>query len=231
MTNVPANSLPLLHLLQVSDSSFPVGGFAYSHGLEWLAQAGLVTKEDQLASFLQAYVVQAAGRQSLPAAHRAMQAPHVDAVVSVDQRLDASVASSAERAASSAMGHRLLSEATAAFGGQRTASHLATVESGSAPGHFAVAFACIAFDHDIEPRDAITTLGFTMISSITQAAVRLGLIGQQAMLRLNAGAMITLDRVVTDVMARPRAQFGTWLPAVDIASSLHSTLPFRMFAS
>ena len=27
----------LLRLLQVTDSSFPVGGFAYSHGLESLA--------------------------------------------------------------------------------------------------------------------------------------------------------------------------------------------------
>lgn len=43
----------LWHLLQTSDSTFPVGGFAHSYGLEGMVQAGVVDTPEDLGSFLQ----------------------------------------------------------------------------------------------------------------------------------------------------------------------------------
>ena len=45
-------TLPLLRLLQITDSAFPVGGFAFSQGLEWLVQHGWVDCEADVAAVL-----------------------------------------------------------------------------------------------------------------------------------------------------------------------------------
>ena len=80
--------------------------------------------------------------------------------------------------------------------------------------------------------DALAALGFTMITSITQAAVRLGLIGQSAATRLAAHSSEHLDSVVAAVIARHgRRTFGAFTPGLEVATLLQPTLNFRMFAS
>jgi urease accessory protein len=51
--------LPLSILLQIADSAFPTGAFAYSNGLEALARAGKFPDAEALESYLDAYVRQA----------------------------------------------------------------------------------------------------------------------------------------------------------------------------
>ena len=52
-------SIPLSMLLQISDSAFPTGAFAYSNGLEALARAGKLGTTTALESYLDAYLRQA----------------------------------------------------------------------------------------------------------------------------------------------------------------------------
>jgi urease accessory protein len=226
------STLPLLRLLQVADSSFPVGGFAFSHGLEWLAAEGLVPDEEAVASILRAYIAQSAGRQSLPAALAAMRARRESAVLRADRAYEASISAGSERAASRAMGERLLVAAADALGGKATGAYLAAVHEGIAPGHYAIAFGLVARDNGIAERDALAALGFTMASSVTQAAVRLGIVGQSAATRLTADASRQLDTVTDVVIGRGRRSiFGAFLPGLEVASHLHPRLAFRMFAS
>jgi urease accessory protein len=54
-------SLPLSSLLQIADSAFPTGAFAYSSGLEAIARAGRFPSLKALESYLDAHVQQAIG--------------------------------------------------------------------------------------------------------------------------------------------------------------------------
>lgn len=227
-----SSTLPLLRLLQVADSSFPAGGFAYSHGLEWLAHEGLVRTEDDIAAFLRAYVLGAGGGQALAAALQCLRARSLPRVAAIDRRLDASIVSSPEREASTAMGARLLEEASEALECPYARAFLGLVAAREAPGHYPVAFAVVISRHGIDERSALAALAFTMVNSITQAAVRLGLIGQRSMLRLNAGAATAIELVVARLIAgRPLPLFGAFLPAAEIATARHAGLSFRMFAT
>lgn len=221
----------LLRLLQIADSSFPVGGFAFSHGLEWLKQTRAVTDEAGVADFLRTYVDQVVGRQALPAALAAARATGIEALLRGDERLDASVSTQVEREAGRAMGERLLVGASGAFaGGWRVEALLAAVRAHRTPGQHAVAFGAIAADEGVDAATMLTVLGFGMTQAVTQAAIRLGVIGQAAAGRLLAGAAGDLDIAVqraTD--GRPR--FGVFAPNLDAAGLLHGQLPFRMFAS
>ncbi len=227
-----AGALPLLRLLQITDSSFPVGGFAFSHGLEWLAKAGWVENEADVAAVVDTYVVQGGGGQWLPAALATWRASSLPAVFRADDRLDASVAVAGEREAGRAMGERLLVGAIDGLGGERTAALLDAVRSREQPGQYAAVFGVVASESGVEAADMLAALGSIMVNSVAQAAVRLGCIGQSAAIRITSGVGPRLASVVETTLTRraPRT-FGAFTPGLDVAGMLHPTLSFRMFAS
>lgn len=51
-TGITDGSLPLLRLLQLVSPSLPIGGFAYSQGIEWAVEAGWIRSAEQLQAWL-----------------------------------------------------------------------------------------------------------------------------------------------------------------------------------
>lgn len=229
--NSPAGPLALLRLLQVTDSSFPVGGYAYSHGMEWLVSERRVTCEADLAPVLDNFVAQIVRRQWLPAASMAFRSSSCAAVVRADVALDASLIAEAERDAGRAMGARLLDLAAAAFPAPRAVEVRARVIAGEAPGQFAVAFGVIARDCSVAEHEMLAALGYSMLNSVTQAVVRLGVVGPGAAVRQGARLATVLASAATEVAAARRQRIGSFAPMLELASMLQPTLRFRMFAS
>jgi len=221
----------LLRLLQITDSSFPVGGYAYSHGLEWLVHEGTVRDAARLREVLAVFVDQVAGGQCLPAAASAHRARTLGAIVRADRQLDASIVAEAGRAAGRAMGARLLAVSTSAWADNAPGEYGMAVRTGTAPGQFAVAFALAARASGSNEIEMLTALGFSMVNSVTQAAVRLGVIGADGAAILVHGTFEQLDRAVTRVTQTSRPRIGALAPSLEIASMLQPTLRFRMFAS
>ena len=223
----------LLRLLQVTDSSFPVGGFAFSHGLEWLTQRRVVRDEATLARFLEAYVDQSVGRQALPAAARAHRGMTVGALRRTDEALDASFAAEGERNAGRAMGERLLVGAVDAFGAHaRIAEFRRLARAGETPGQYAVAYGAVAAAERVPEAQMLAALAFSMVLAVTQAAVRLNTIGQAAAARLAANASPAIERALARVAAEgARPAIGAFTPHLDVAALGHPSLTFRMFAS
>src|SRR5262245_2836395 len=65
---------PLLALLHLSDSLFPIGGFGYSDGLEAATAPGLVETPADLQAWLAVCLDEVVGRMDGPAALRAWSA-------------------------------------------------------------------------------------------------------------------------------------------------------------
>lgn len=225
-------SYNLLRLLQVTDSSFPVGGYAYSHGTEWLVHEGKVRDAATLREVLNSFVDQVAGGQWLPAAATSFRAPTRAGAVRTDCRLDASISAEAERSAGRAMGTRLLEVTRSAWGNdERLPDYAAAVWEGSAPGQFAIAFALAGRASGSSEAEMLTALGFSMVNSVAQAAVRLGVIGADTAARLVSETFEQLDRAVTRVTETRRPSVGAFAPGLELAAMLQPTLRFRMFAS
>lgn len=221
----------LLRLLQITDSSFPVGGYAYSHGLEWLVHAGRVTSEEDLAETMDVFVAQVIAGQWFPAAAAAFRAGTTTAVVRIDERLDASILAQSEREAGRAMGQRLLQTASVAWQNQQLAHYFDKTREGRAPGQFAVAFALAAQVSGVAEADMLFALGFSVTSSVTQAAIRLGAIGPAAAASLAENVRPALEHVVRAHAALKGARIGAFAPGLELAAMLQPTLRFRMFAS
>ena len=112
-------SLSFVHTLQVIDSFFPVGAFAYSDGLETAAAAGLVHDADSLGEwmehFLQSVFVPSEGL-ALVKCMLALRARDIHKVRCIDEELTAIRPAREVRAASAGVGKRLLSLYAAIYG-------------------------------------------------------------------------------------------------------------------
>lgn len=223
---------PLLHLLQLADSAFPVGAYAYSHGLESLVAACAITGEDELRPMLAAYARQPVGRLTLPAALAAYRAASPAAWQRADLRLDAALALEPERQASLAMGARLRALLPELDPSLADDPALALVDIGAAPGHYPTVFAWAARRLRIEAPAVLGAIGTGALGSIIAAATRLGIIGHAAATRLLAWASALLPPLIQRVLRAPTPlRLGSWIPVVEIAAARHPTLPFRMFAT
>ncbi|MFN0147561.1 MAG: urease accessory protein UreF [Dehalococcoidia bacterium] len=230
MTAAPG-LLPFLRLVQAVDSGFPTGGYAFSHGLEWLHHAGLLAGEVAVASALDGYLDQVIAGQAFPAAMGAARARSERALCRWDTVLDASIAAEAERNGGRAMGERLLVGALDAFGGARTAAFLDGIRSGRSPGQYAIAFGVVAADAAVPEDLMLAGLGMAMSAAMAQVAVRLGAIGQAAGTRVVAAVAPAVEARVQQALAREPRPPGAWLPGLELAALLQPAMHYRMFAS
>ena len=223
--------LPLLRLLQIADSSFPVGGYAYSHGLEWLVAERRVVDEPGLSEFLETFLAQTVRRHWLPAAAGAFRANTPALLSRIDVLFDASIVPEPERRSGRAMGRQLHQLLRANRGLSSSRFPLTAFPTADCPSQYAIVFAAVARAFAIEEEAVLAALGHSLVSSVTQAAVRLGVIGAHASARLVTQSLPTLARAASDVSATPRPRFGSFAPTLELASMLQPSLKFRMFAS
>ena len=208
-------------LLHLCDSSFPLGSFAYSDGLESATSDGGVATVDDLRAWMDVCLDETIGRMDGPAVWRAWHAVAIEdwsALDSLDEELIALRPSSAARKSSRAMGQRLLT----------TWSAIRSVEPLQRSLTLPTAFAFVCVSTDVDRRDAVEAYAYTRLAATVSAAMRLMSIGQTAAHALLAR---TLDRVpaVVDDIARRDARIESFTPALDIAAMTQQYVHSRLF--
>ncbi|UOM34167.1 urease accessory protein UreF [Acuticoccus sp. I52.16.1] len=216
-----------LRLLQVADSLFPSGAFAFSGGLETLAEDGLVRGADALGAVLAHQILPRwAGidRHFLAAAQAA--ADDLDTLTALDADCEAHVTVAEAGEASRRTGAALLLTHTriATPGAE---AYRARVASG-APGHAAVVQGFVAARFGLPRAEAEAGSLYGAVQSSLSAAVRLGIVGALGAQRLLAELR---PAMAAALRAPPPPLPAALTPFADIALARHAATPGRLFAS
>lgn len=222
------NPHTILTLLQITDTGFPTGAFAFSNGLETLFEEGAVTGAVGVLNFLRNQVVPrwlSFDRWFLRAAYQS--ANDIESLTEIDQECEAHNTIEALAAASRRIGRAsLLSHSRIGTPGAN--EYLARVQSGEAPGHAPVVQGTVTSRLDVELSLAETGALFAVLSAQMSAAVRLGMIGaldsQRLLTELRSDLVHGLDSAVPE---RPHS----FVPLSDIAAMRHGTSGSRLFAT
>jgi len=218
----------LVRLLQLGDSQFPSGGFAFSHGLESLVEDGLVRQADDVESFVRWQLLPRwAGldRVFLTKAHA--HGDDLAAVADVDEMCERHmVVAEAATASRKAGAAALLTHAR--MGTPGAAAYRTHVMEGTAPGHAVVVtgLACQALALSRVQTEALGA--YVTIQACLGAAIRLGVLGALEAQRV----LVDLTEATNAVLGAPTPlEPAALCPLADIAAARHAGGGGRLFAS
>jgi urease accessory protein len=224
---------PLLSLLHLCDSLFPLGAFAYSDGLESAAASGLVTGTADLEGWLEACRDESLGRSDGPSIVMAWSAignADWDGLVLIDEETTALRASSSVRAASRSMGLRLVKTWQGLHPDPRLEHLLALASTGRLGPTLPIAFSAVGHCAGIALRDVLAAYAYTRLAATVSAAMRLVAIGQTDAHRSLSRALAQVPCTIDDVLTR-NARPESFTPALDIAQMTQPYVHTRLFRS
>lgn len=238
VSDVTTSASGLLRLLQLSDSSFPTGGYSLSHGLEGLHAMGWIKGEADVRDVALTHIEETLAQQDLPAvsnAHLCASGVDLNAIVALDKLVTVLKPVPSFRNASMRVGHRMMESAQPLYSSPIADRYLHAIRNGATDGHHAVAFGvmtCAAGSAaGIERADAVTAFAASSLNSYVAAAVRLGVIGQGAAQRIIATLEPALIAAIAMAPLVALEDLGGYMPSIDIAGMRQPALAARMFAS
>jgi len=222
--------IQLLQTLQLMDSFFPVGAFAYSDGLETAASETLVRDAESLREWMDHFVdfvfVPCEGL-ALVRSIRALRVADHDAVRKIDSELSAIRAASAVRAASTGVGKRLLAAYGSICGDENFASLCRMLPHGNA----ATAYALVFFHRGIPEREAALAFGYNRLAGMVSVGLRLISIGQQQGQALLTRSIERLPSAVDRILEMRNEPLRSFGPVLDIQQMNHRYVYSRLFRS
>jgi urease accessory protein len=225
-------SQPLLALLHLCDSLFPIGGFGYSDGLEAATAAGRVQTPADLQAWLDVCLDEVIGRTDGPAALRAWSAferQEWEALYELDADITAIRPSSATRRSSRAMGLRLVTTWSTLYPDRRLEHLLELARLERLGPALSIAFGCACASAGINVRDTGLAFAYTRLASTISAALRLMPIGQTDAHARLAEVLRRVPVVVENMTTRARPE--SFAPAMDVAAMAQQYLHSRLFRS
>ena len=219
-----------LTALQLADSAFPSGSFAFSNGIEGLAALGVVLDCDGLAAVVATTIRHrwaSADRVAMVHAHRA--GDDLAAVAAIDAAVEAASFAKPLRSGSRRNGGALLA-AHVRLGTRLAFDLRSSIDAGRALGHLPVVQGFIWAKLGISEQDAVAISGYTTAAGLVAAAVRLGQIGA-----IEAQTVLTSAiRVVAETAEREIPQdleLASFTPWLDIAAARQARAQVRLFAN
>lgn len=223
-----AAHLPLMVWLS---PSFPVGAFAYSHGLEWAFESGDLHDAATLRDWLDALVSHGSLRNDLilfACAARAIETRDDAALIEVAE-LALALANSAERRLET------VTQGNAFVSALRAAWPCAAIERlkavWDADVAYPVAVAVASAGHILPLPAALEAYGLAFVANLVSASVRLGIVGQTDGQKITAGLVPALQEAADAAGSVTLDDLGGCTLRSDIASLRHETQYSRLFRS
>ena len=220
--------LPLLVWLS---PSFPVGAFAYSHGLEWAVEAGDISNAATCEAWISDLLVHGSGYNDaiiMAAAYRAVTIRDRAALGEVAELAVAMQPSSERHLEAIAQGNAFLTAARAAW----EVPSLAFLKSAwDGDVAYPVAVGALSAGHDIPLSTTLDAFILAFSATLVSAAVRLGPIGQTNAQRILAALMPTIRKTAILASTSTLDDLGSAAFRSDLASLRHETQYTRLFRS
>ena len=194
--------------------AYPIGSFAYSHGLEWAVEAGAVTDEASLRDWVAALVEVGAGRNDAVLLAHAFRAEHPAPVA----ELALALAACAERRLETSAQGAAFARTTAAVWGIDLPAMAYPVAVGRAARLLGLPLAATA-----------TLYLQAFAASVVSAGVRLVPLGQTEGQAITRALLPLVARVAEAALDTTLEEIGGMALAADLAAMRHETQTTRLY--
>ncbi|WP_373324134.1 urease accessory protein UreF [Methylobacterium hispanicum] len=226
---ITARMTDALRLMAWLSPTYPVGAYAYSHGLEWAVEAGDVCDEASLALWLDDVVERGSLRSDLILADNAHRGAADAALLVEVNALALSLAPSRElHLETSQQGRSFLDATLQAWPCSGLAGVAAALPEAVA---YPVAVGAAAGAHGIAAGPMRAAYGLAFVQNLVSAALRAAPVGQAAGTRVIAGLTPRVAALADSVAGLDPDAVGSATFRLDLGSFRHETQYSRIFRS
>ena len=221
----------LYRLMAWLSPAFPVGAYAYSHGIEWAVESGVIDDRDTLRDYIATILRDGAGRSDailFAQAFRAAASENAARLRDIAE-LAAALPSSAERQLETRQqGLSFMAALRAAWPAPGLALYDAIVDM---PPSYPVAVGVAAAAHSIALAPALAAYLQAFAANLVSAGVRLVPLGQSDGQRVTAYLEAEVAAATRAALAAALDDVGSAAFLADIAAMRHETQHTRLFRS
>lgn len=224
----------LYQLVSWLSPGFPVGAYAYSHGLEFAVEKECIKDEPSLRQWVEAIITHGGGRSDailFSAAWRAVDAGDEAALTNAVVLADAHRGTKEMALESSAQGAAFLQTVQACWTSPAFEKWAAVLNKVDRPAPYAISVAVAAGAAGIPLQSALLVYLQAFAANLISAGVRLVPLGQTAGQKVQAALQGTIIAAADIGLARSLDDLGVATPMVDWASAQHETQYTRLFRS
>ncbi|MDR6434871.1 urease accessory protein UreF [Brucella pseudogrignonensis] len=221
----------LAKLLQFSDSTLPVGAFAFSNGLESALQTEVVTNPESLHQFVNLVVRQAAHMDGIAFlhAHRAILAGDYEAVLAADHEVWDRRVGEEQQLMLARMGKKFAELSLKISDFPPLERWLKDIKSGATPGCFPIGQALALAHMGADEKQAFVVHQYGVASMILSAAVRLMRIDHLDTQRILFAAQGRVEQDYEDVHGLGLDEMSSFAPVFDVLVAHHTKTHVRLF--
>jgi urease accessory protein len=228
------SSLHLLRLLQLTDPTLPVGGFAHSAGLETYVQKGIVKDRQTGREFIVAQLSQNihyTDAAFVSLTYEAARKEDWNMIRELDAECTAVKLPKEIREASQKLGNRLVKIFEPVCQSQTGYRYKQAISTKECMGHYSIAFGIYSAALEITKDDALTGFYYNAAAGLVTNCVKLIPLGQQAGQELLFSLQPMIRELVQKSLEPDRELLGLCCTGFDIRSMQHEELYSRLYMS
>lgn len=221
-------------LLTWLSPAFPVGGFSYSHGIEYAVEAGLIRDQRSLTDWVDGILRFGAGRNDgmfLLAAHSAAAADAIDPLISIARQAAALRGTMELAQEASAQGAAFLKAIKSGWPAYADAAPVRALGQMDCPITYPVSVGALCAVADIGEAATLEAYLTAFASNLISAGIRLVPLGQSDGLRAVAALEPRITAYAATLAPLSLDDLGGAALAVDWSSMRHETQYTRLFRS
>ena len=224
----------MLSLLQLSDPTLPIGGYAHSAGLETYVQSGMVRNLDRARDYIRQMLtenIQYGDAAFASLAYETVCNNSIDECISLDIECTALKLPREIREASAKLGNRLLKVFRPVLQNPFLGQYAEAIRKKSISGHYCIAFGICAAAMGVPKKDMLAGFYYNASVGMVTNSVKMIPLGQQEGQELLFSLQTLLTELVENTMNPDRDLLGLCCTGFDIRCMQHETLYSRLYMS
>lgn len=223
-----------LEIVQIVDSTFPIGSFNHSFGMENYLREDTVTDDKGYEEWQEAYLASQFKYGEglvIKLIYDAMATDNLEQVWHYDKVLTVSTQARETRQGTKMIAKQMLRLIQRLHAIPVLDDYQSKIRKGEVFGNPAIVFALYVFNKGLGCSEAIALYGYSVISTMVQNAVRAIPLGQFAGQEIVLRSFLQLEHITQAIQELDASYLGANTPGLELAQMKHETQVFRLFMS
>lgn len=223
-----------LDIVQVCDSTFPIGTFNHSFGMENYLRTDKIVNADDFEIWLDTYLkTQFKYGEGLliKLCFNALEEEEIEKIWEYDQLITCSSQAAETRNGTKMIAKQMIDLVQTLHDIPLLEEYKQRIKQTIVYGNPAIVFAIFAHDKGLEVEEATLLYGYSINSTMIQNAVRAVPLGQKSGQLILQRTIPLLEGILTEIKQLDASYLGANVPGIELSQINHETQIFRLFMS